>query len=407
MKLPIYMDHHATTPVDRRVLEAMLPYFSEKFGNAASVTHVFGWEAEAAVENARRQVATAIGAQPKEIVFTSGATEADNLALKGIMRAAPEGRNHLIISAIEHRAVLDGAERLEHEGFNVTRLTVDREGLIDPDSVRRAITDRTALVSIIHANNEIGVIQPIRAIGQIAHERGVLFHTDAVQAIGKIPVDVVADNVDLLSLTAHKTYGPKGVGALYVRGGRPRVRLAPILDGGGHERGLRPGTLPVPLIVGFGAAMEFALQEMPAESARLADLRDRLMHAIMENLDGVFLNGALSPRLPNNLNLSFAAVEGEAILMGLKDDVALSSGSACTSATPEASHVLAALDIPAELTHASIRVGLGRSNTAEEVDYVAGRLVETVRRLRHMSPLYQMAHPAQANIGAIDSPNRT
>ena len=397
MKLPIYMDHHATTPVDPRVLEAMLPYFSEKFGNAASVTHMFGWEAEAVVEHARRQIAQAIGAQPKEIIFTSGATEADNLALKGVVRAAADRGNHIIVSAIEHKAVWDCARRLEHEGVSVTYLPVNHEGLVDPEDVRRAVTDRTALISVIYANNEIGIIQPIRAIGQIARERGVPFHTDAAQAIGKIPVDVVADNIDLLSLSAHKTYGPKGVGALYVRGGRPRVHLAPLLDGGGHERGLRPGTLPVPLIVGFGVAVEIAVREMLSESPRLAELRDRLMHAIMENLDGVFLNGALSPRLPNNLNLSFAAVEGEAILMGLKIDVALSSGSACSSATVEPSHVLAALGVTEELAHASIRFGLGRSNTADEVDHVAGRVVEAVQRLRNISPLYQTAHPVGSN----------
>jgi cysteine desulfurase len=397
MKLPIYMDHHATTPVDPRVLEAMLPYFSEKFGNAASVTHVFGWEAEAMVESARRQIAQAIGAQPKEIIFTSGATEADNLALKGVVRASADRGNHIIISAIEHKAVWDCARRLEHEGVSVTYLPVNREGLVDPEDVRRAVTDRTALISVIYANNEIGTIQPIRAIGQIARERGVPFHTDAVQAIAKIPIDVVADNIDLLSLSAHKTYGPKGVGALYVRGGRPRIHLAPLLDGGGHERGLRPGTLPVPLIVGFGVAVEIAAQEMSTESPRLAELRDRLMHAIMENLDGVFLNGAPSPRLPNNLNLSFAAVEGEAILMGLKDDVALSSGSACSSVTVEPSHVLAAIGVPEELAHASIRFGLGRSNTAEDVDHVASRVVEEVKRLRRMSPLYQMTRPVVSN----------
>ncbi|MEW5702954.1 MAG: cysteine desulfurase family protein [Candidatus Zixiibacteriota bacterium] len=392
MKLPIYMDHHATTPVDPRVLAAMMPYFGEKFGNAASVTHAFGWEAEEAVETARRQIAGAIGAQPKEIIFTSGATEADNLALKGIMRAAGPG-SHLIISAIEHKAVLDCARRLEEEGTKVAYLPVGHDGLVDPEAVREAITDRTVLISIIHANNEIGVIQPLRAISRIAHERGIPVHTDAAQSLGRIPMDVVADGIDLLSLSAHKIYGPKGVGALYIRGGRPRIRLAPLMDGGGHERGLRPGTLPVPLVVGFGAAVEFAMGELPAESQRLAGLRDRLMHAIMEHLDGVRLNGALSPRLPNNLNLSFASVEGEAILLGLKDDVALSSGSACTSAIPEASHVLAAIGLTVELAHASVRFGLGRSNTAEEIDYVAGRVVETVQRLRRMSPLYRISQP--------------
>ncbi|MBI3871743.1 MAG: IscS subfamily cysteine desulfurase [candidate division Zixibacteria bacterium] len=386
MDLPIYMDHHATTPVDPRVMAAMLPFFTEIFGNAASVTHVFGWRAEAAVETARREVATAIGAEPREIVFTSGATESDNLAIKGVVAACADKGNHIVISAIEHRAVLDCARRLEREGFRVTYLPVDWGGLVDPVDVRRAITDQTILISIMTANNEIGTVQPIRAIGQIAREQGVVFHTDAAQAHGRIPINVEDDNVDLLSISAHKIYGPKGVGALYVRQRRPRIRLVPLIDGGGHERGLRSGTLPVPLIVGLGLALEIASSEMTAESQRLAALRDRLMHRIMENLEDVKVNGALSPRLPNNLNLSFAGIDGEAVLMGVKDDVALSSGSACTSAEVEPSHVLKAIGVPDGLARGSIRFGLGRSNTIEEIDYVAERIVATVTNLRRLTP---------------------
>lgn len=384
----IYMDHHATTPVDPRVLEAMLPYFSEKFGNAASVTHAYGWEAEAAVETARGQIAALIGAEPKDIIFTSGATEADNLALKGVVAALADRGDHLITTVIEHKAVIDSARWLEGEGTRITWLPVGEDGLVDPESVREAITDRTVLISVMAANNEVGTVQPIRAIGQIARERGVLFHTDAAQAAGRIPIDVDCDHIDLLSISAHKIYGPKGIGALYVRRRKPRARLKPLIDGGGHERGLRSGTLPVPLIVGLGEAMAIAAQEMKAESERVAALRDRLLHAIIENCPDVHVNGSMEHRLPNNLNLSFASVEGEGILMDMKD-VALSSGSACSSAHIEPSYVLKAMGRTDESAQSSIRFGLGRSTTADEVDYVAGRIVEAVARLRQLSPLYR------------------
>ncbi|HXE91755.1 MAG TPA: IscS subfamily cysteine desulfurase [Terriglobales bacterium] len=390
VKLPIYMDNHATTPMDPRVLEAMLPYFTEKFGNAASRNHPFGWAAEEAVENAREQIAKLIGATAKEIIFTSGATESDNLAIKGVAHMYREKGNHIITCVTEHKAVLDTCKHLEKEGFRVTYLPVQADGRIDLDDLKRAIDDKTILVSIMAANNEIGVLQPIEEIGKICKERGVLFHTDAVQAIGKVPFDVNKANVSLASLTAHKIYGPKGVGALYVRRKNPRVQLAPIIDGGGHERGMRSGTLNVPGIVGFGKACELAMQEMPEESKRLAGLRDRLKEKLMENLDEVFINGSMEHRLPGNLNMSFAYVEGESLLMGI-NDVAVSSGSACTSATLEPSYVLKALGTGDDLAHSSIRFGIGRFNTEAEVDYVVGKLTEVVRRLRELSPLYEMA----------------
>jgi cysteine desulfurase len=390
MKLPIYMDNHSTTPVDPTVLEAMLPYFTEKFGNAASRNHVFGWEAEAAVDAARQQIAELINADSKEIIFTSGATESDNLALRGVAEMYRDKGDHVITTVTEHRAVLDTAKRLEKMGFSVTYLPVGKDGLVDPEAVKHAITPKTILISVILANNEIGTINPVADIGKIAKERGILFHSDATQAVGKIPVDVQAAGIDLASFTAHKMYGPKGVGALYVRRKNPRVRLVPMIDGGGHERGMRSGTLPVPLIVGFGRAAEICRQMMPEESKRLAALRDRLRDGIMTQLDETYLNGHPTQRLPNNVNISFAYVEGESLLMGLKD-IALSSGSACTSASLEPSYVLKALGVGSDLAHSSIRYGLGRFNTEEEVEYVVRRTVEVVTKLREMSPLYEMA----------------
>ena len=390
LKLPIYMDNHATTPVDPRVLEAMLPFFNSQFGNSASRNHSFGWEAEQAAEHAREQIAHLINATPKEIIFTSGATESDNLAIKGVAEMYREKGNHIITMVIEHKAVLDTCKRLEKYGYQVTYLPVGNDGLIDLDELRRAITDKTILISIMYANNEIGVLQPIEEIGKIAKERKVLFHTDATQAVGKVPFDVQKFNVDLASLSAHKMYGPKGVGALYVRRRNPRVQLAAIIDGGGHERGMRSGTLNVPGIVGFGAACEIAEKDMPAEMEKMRGLCERLKKNLFSRLDEVYINGSLEHRLPNNLNVSFAFVEGESLLMGI-NDVAVSSGSACTSATLEPSYVLKALGVGEDLAHTSIRFGLGRFNTAEEVDYVADRVVETVIRLRELSPLYEMA----------------
>jgi len=391
MKFPIYLDSHSTTPIDPRVLETMLPYFTEKFGNAASRNHAFGWEAEEAVETARKQIARLIHADPKELVFTSGATESDNLALRGVVEMYREKGDHIITSSTEHRAVLDTAKALESKrGVKVTYLHVDKSGIVSPDDVRNAITDKTILISIMLANNEIGSINPIREIGKIAKEKGILFHCDATQGVGKIPVDVQEMGIDLMSFTAHKIYGPKGVGALYVRKKAPRVRIAPMIDGGGHERGMRSGTLPVPLVVGFGKACELCEQEMTAEARRLAAMRDRLEAGIMNGLDEVYLNGHPTQRLPHNLNVSFAYVEGESLLMGLKE-IALSSGSACTSATLEPSYVLRALGVGSDLAHSSIRFGLGRFNTDDEVDYTIKRIIETVTRLREMSPLYEMA----------------
>ena len=390
MNLPIYMDNHATTRVDPRVLEAMRPSFDQVYGNAASRNHRFGWDAEEAVEKGRKQVANLINASAKEIIFTSGATESDNLAIKGVAWMYGEKGNHIITVPTEHKAVLDTCKRLEKEGLQVTYLPVQKDGLISLDDLRAALTDRTILVSVMAANNEIGVLQPIAEIGKLCHERGILFHTDAVQALGRIPLDVQAMDIDLMSISAHKMYGPKGIGALYVRRKNPRVQLTPIIDGGGHERGMRSGTLNVPGIVGLGKACEICKQEMAAESERLRAWRDRLRDGILSQLEEVYINGSMEHRLPNNLNLSFAYVEGESLLMGI-NDIAVSSGSACTSATLEPSYVLKALGVGDELAHTSIRFGLGRFNTEEEVDYVIGRVVETVKRLRELSPLYEMA----------------
>ena len=390
MKLPIYMDNHATTPVDPRVLEEMLPYFRDKFGNAASRNHSFGWEAEEAVEKARAQIAHLIGAAPKEIIFTSGATESDNMALIGAAEMYAEKGNHIITTAIEHKAVLDSAARVKQLSGEITYVPVGQDGVVDPEAVKKAVTDKTILISVMAANNEIGTIQPIREIGAIARERGILFHCDAAQGVGKLVIDVNEMNIDLLSLSAHKIYGPKGVGALYVRRKNPRVRLSPLIHGGGHERGMRSGTLNVPAIVGFGKACEICENEMETENARLKALRDRLKDRILKLVDEVYINGSMEKRLPNNLNLSFAYVEGESLIMGLKD-VAVSSGSACTSASLEPSYVMKALGVGEELAHSSIRFGLGRFNTEEEVDYVAAKVAEIVKRLREMSPLYEMA----------------
>jgi cysteine desulfurase len=390
VKLPIYLDNHATTQVDPRVFEAMQPYFVQIFGNAASRNHSFGWEAEEAVEKGRKQIADLIGAAPKEIVFTSGATESNNLALKGIAGMYADRGNHIITQVTEHKSVLDTCKHLERQGVRVTYLPVNQDGRIDLDRLRDAITDKTILISTMYANNEIGVLQPIQEIGQIAKERGVLVHTDAAQAIGKIPVDVNADGIDVMSLTAHKLYGPKGVGALYVRLRNPRVQLTAQMDGGGHERGMRSGTLNLPGIVGLGAACEIAKAAMPEESERLCFLRDKLSNKLLTHLDQVYINGSLQHRLPQNLNMSFAYVDGESLLMGL-NDVAVSSGSACTSATLEPSYVLKALGAADDLAHSSVRFGIGRFNTEEEVDYVADRVIDVVQKLRELSPLYEMA----------------
>jgi cysteine desulfurase len=390
VRLPIYMDNNSTTRVDPRVLEAMLPYFCEHYGNAASRTHVFGHKAEEAVELAREQVAGLIGAGPREIVFTSGATESNNLALKGAAGLYRRQGDHLVTVVTEHKAVIDPCKRLEQQGFRVTFLPVDRFGRVPVEQLAEALTPQTILVSVMAANNEIGTLQPLEAVGRLCKQRGVLFHTDAAQAAGKIPLDVEAMGIDLLSLSAHKLYGPKGVGALYVRRHDPRVRLEPQMDGGGHERRLRSGTLPVPSIVGFGAASALARTEMAAESERLCGLRERLHRGIRERLDGVFLNGHLEERLPGNLNLSFAHVEGSALLTNVRG-VALSSGSACTSAEPEPSYVLRALGVGDDLAHGSIRFGLGRFNTEEEVDYTTDEVARAVTHLRSLSPLYEMA----------------
>jgi cysteine desulfurase len=390
VKLPVYMDNHATTPMDPRVLDEMLPYFMEKFGNAASRNHSFGWAAEEGVETARERIAKLIGATTKEVIFTSGATESDNLAIKGVAEMYREKGNHIITAVTEHKAVLDTCKRLEKNGYRVTYMPVQKDGLVDLDDLKRAMDDKTILVTIMYANNEIGVLQPVAEIGKLCHERGVIFHTDATQAIGKVPVDVIKQNIDLASISAHKMYGPKGVGALYVRRKNPRVQVSAIIDGGGHERGMRSGTLNVPSIVGLGKACAIALEEMSREAVRLSGLRDRLRDRIMGRLDEVYINGSTDHRLPGNLNISFAYVEGESLLMGI-NDIAVSSGSACTSATLEPSYVLKALGTGDDLAHSSIRFGIGRFNTEAEVDYVADRVVETVERLRELSPLYEMA----------------
>jgi cysteine desulfurase len=389
VKLPIYMDNHATSPLDPRVLEAMLPYFTGKFGNAASRNHGFGWEAEQGVEHAREQIAKLVGATAKEIIFTSGATESNNLALKGIAEMYKERGNHIITQVTEHKAVLDTCKRLEKSGYKVTYLPVKADGLIDLEDLRKAITEKTILVSIMYANNEIGVVQPVREIGALCHEKGVIFHTDGVQAVGKIPVNVIADNIDVMSITAHKVYGPKGVGALYVRRRNPRVQISEQQNGGGHERGMRSGTLNVPGIVGFGKACEIAGLEMEAEGRRQLALRERLKSKFEAALDYVFVNGSMEHRLPGNLNMSFVYVEGESLLMGI-NDIAVSSGSACTSATLEPSYVLKALGLGDDVAHSSIRFGLGRFNTEAEVDYVADKLIDVVQKLRELSPLYEM-----------------
>ncbi len=387
--LPVYLDNNATTRVDPRVVEVMLPYFTEKYGNAASRHHVFGRQAEAAVETAREQVAALLNASPREIIFTSGATESDNLAIKGVAAMHRGQGDHLVTVATEHHAVLDPCKRLGRQGFRVTFLPVDEYGRVTADQVADALTDKTILVSVMAANNEIGTLQPIAAIGKLCKDRGVLFHTDAVQAAGKLPLDVEAMGIDLLSLSAHKMYGPKGVGVLFVRRRNPHVRLEPLFDGGGHERGLRSGTLPVPLLAGFGKACELCRQQMASETERLTRLRDKLRAGIMNQLEDVRLNGHPTERLAGNLNLSFANVQGEALLMSLRD-IAISSGSACTSAQPEPSYVLRALGLDDDLAHASIRFGLGRFTTEPEIDYTIAEVVRAVRHLRSLNPLYEL-----------------
>ena len=389
LKFPIYLDNHATTPMDPRVFEAMKPYFIDFFGNAASRNHSFGWVAEEAVEKSRKQIASLIGATAKEIVFTSGATESNNLALKGVAEMYSQRGNHIITAATEHKAILDTCKRLEKHGCRVTYLPVRPDGLVDLDQLRDAITDKTILVSIMYGNNEIGTVQPMREIGAICKERGVLLHSDATQAVGKIPVSVIDDNIDLMSFTGHKMYGPKGVGALYVRRRNPRVQLTAQMDGGGHERGMRSGTLNVPGIAGFGAAAELCQQLMPQEMAEHAAMRDRLKDRLMAELDETYINGTVEHRLPHNLNISFAYVEGESLLMGI-NDIAVSSGSACTSATLEPSYVLKALGAGDDLAHSSIRFGIGRFNTNEEIDYTAQKVIDVVKKLRELSPLYEM-----------------
>ncbi|WP_020471643.1 IscS subfamily cysteine desulfurase [Zavarzinella formosa] len=390
LKLPIYMDNNSTTRTDPRVVDAMIPFFTEKFGNAASRNHPFGWEADEAVGEARKQIGNLIGSGPSEIIFTSGATEAINLALKGVAQMYKKKGNHIITQVTEHKATLDTCKRLEKDGFQVTYLPVDKFGQVSAEQIREALTDKTILVSIMAANNEIGSLQPIKAIGKLCKEKGILFHTDAVQAVGKIPINVDEMGIDLLSMSGHKMYGPKGIGALYVRKKDPRVRLDPQIDGGGHERGMRSGTLPVPLIVGLGEAADICYREMAEESKKTYRLREKLRKGIMSQLPESYINGHPDERLPGNANISFAYVEGEGLMMGIKD-VAVSSGSACTSASLEPSYVLRALGVGDELAHSSIRFGIGRFNTEEEVDYVIDLVVREVNRLREMSPLYEMA----------------
>jgi cysteine desulfurase len=389
LKFPIYLDNHATTPMDPRVLEVMMPYFVDQFGNAASRNHSFGWVAEEAVEKSRKQIADLIGATSKEIVFTSGATESNNLAIKGVVEMYAQKGNHVITAATEHKAVLDTCKRIEKHGAKVTYLPVRTDGLVDLDQLRDAMTDKTVLVSIMYGNNEIGTVQPMREISKLCREKGALLHTDATQAVGKIPVNVLEDGIDLMSFTGHKMYGPKGVGALYVRRKSPRVQLTAQMDGGGHERGMRSGTLNVPGIVGFGHAAELCRQLMPEEMAKHGAMRDRLKDMLMAELDEVYINGTMESRLPHNLNISFAYVEGESLLMGI-NDIAVSSGSACTSATLEPSYVLKALGAGDDLAHSSIRFGIGRFNTDEELDYAAAKVIDVVKKLRELSPLYEM-----------------
>ena len=389
LKLPIYMDNNSTTRTDPRVVEAMIPFFTEKYGNSASRNHSYGWDAEEAVDSAREQVASIINASSKEIIFTSGATEANNLAIKGVASMYRKKGNHLISTITEHKAVIDPLKRIERDGCKVTFLNVDKNGMISLEELENSITDETVLVSLMAGNNEIGTLHPLKEIGKICKAKGVLFHTDATQAVGKVPVDVDEMGIDLLSLSGHKMYGPKGIGALYVRRKDPRVRLDAMMDGGGHERGMRSGTLPVPMIVGLGMAAEIARKEMSTESQRLLHLRNRLHTGITSKLEDVYLNGHPELRLPGNLNLSFAFVEGEGLMMGIKD-IAVSSGSACTSASLEPSYVLKALGLGDELAHSSIRFGLGRFTTEEEIDFVIQDVVRAVNHLRDMSPLYEM-----------------
>ena len=388
MKFPIYLDNNATTPMDPRVLEAMLPYFTEKFGNAASRNHAFGWEAEEAVDYAREQIAALIGSTDKEIIFTSGATESNNLAIKGVFEMYAQKGNHFITVSTEHKAILDTCRHIEKMGASVTIITPAADGLITVDQVREAITDKTVLISVMYGNNEIGVIQPIRAIGELARSKGILFHTDATQSVGKIPVNVDADFIDLMSFTAHKMYGPKGVGALYVRRKNPRVKVTAQMDGGGHERGMRSGTLNVPGIVGLGKACEICRLEMESEGARLSTMRDRLENSLRD-LEESYVNGNTEHRLPHVTNISFKYVEGEGLMMGIKD-LAVSSGSACTSASLEPSYVLKSLGLDDDLAHSSIRFGLGRFTTDEEIDFAINHVKEAVNKLRDMSPLWEM-----------------
>ena len=405
LKLPIFMDSHSTTPVDPRVLDEMLPYFTERFGNSASRNHSFGWTAEAAVDRAREQIAELIGGRPKEVVFTSGATESNNLAIKGAASFYRRRGNHIITVETEHKAVIDTCKRLSREGYEVTFLRPAADGLITPEQVLEAMTDKTVLVSVMFVNNEIGVVQPIGEIGAAIKAKNpkVLFHCDAVQGAGKIPFDVEKMKVDLASLSAHKMYGPKGIGALWVRR-KPRVRIDPLIDGGGHERGMRSGTLPVPLIVGFGRAAELGRTEMATEAARIRKLRDRLHQRFVSALDEVYVNGSMERRIPGNLNISFAFVEGESLLMALNKEVAVSSGSACTSASLEPSYVLRALGVGDELAHTSLRFGIGRFNTEEEIDYVADQVIKAVERLRNLSPLWEM-HQEGIDIASIEWTN--
>jgi len=389
LNLPIYLDNNATTPMDPRVLDAMLPYFVEKFGNAASRSHSFGWVAEEAVDYAREQIAKLIGADPKEIIFTSGATEADNLAIKGVYEMYASKGNHIITCTTEHKAVLDTCKHIEKIGGQVTYLEVKEDGLIDLTELENAITDKTILISIMYGNNEIGVLQPVREISKIARKHGVLFFTDGTQAVGKIPVDVNADGIDLMAFSAHKMYGPKGVGALYVRRKNPRVKVTAQIDGGGHERGMRSGTLNVPGIVGFGKACEICMNEMESEAKRLSTMRDRLETGLLE-LEESYVNGNREHRLPHVCNISFKYVEGEGLMMGFNKDIALSSGSACTSASLEPSYVLKALGLGDDLAHSSLRFGLGRFTTEEQIDFTIDAIKNTVLKLREMSPLWEM-----------------
>ena len=390
LKHPIYLDYQATTPMDERVLAAMLPWFREKFGNAASRNHAYGWEAEKAVEEGRARIAELIHAEPKEIVFTSGATESDNLAIKGVAEMYAEQGKHIITATTEHKAVLDTCKHLEQRGWEITVLPVDKEGLVDVDLLAKTIRKETVLVTLMAANNEVGTIHPIEAIGRLCKERGVLFHTDATQGVGKIPLDVEKMGIDLLSLSGHKIYGPKGIGALYVRRRGPRVRLMPQIDGGGHERGMRSGTLNVPGIVGLGKACQLCGEELESEAQRLTAMRERFWKKLTSELDEIYLNGHPTKRLPGNLNVSYAYVEGEGLMMGMSD-LAVSSGSACTSASLEPSYVLRALGVGEDLAHTSIRYGFGRFTTQEELDFAAERSIAAVKRLRDMSPLYEMA----------------